>query len=170
MGLYISLFFTLIVTLLFILMLRPVALAVGLVDTPGGRKKHKDPTPIVGGIAMFFGLLFGGQLMGDLPSFNWLLTGSSLLILVGVIDDRFELAAPGRLGLVCFRFAGSDDENRELLEAVNSGGEIFLTHTVIPVGGKEKYVLRFATGSISTREEHVRRAREIICSAAAGDA
>ncbi len=85
-------------------------------------------------------------------------------------DARFELAAPGRLGLVCFRFVGSDDENRELLEAVNSGGEIFLTHTVIPVGGKEKYVLRFATGSISTREEHVRRAWEIICSAAPGDA
>ncbi|MEE3200182.1 MAG: pyridoxal-dependent decarboxylase [Planctomycetota bacterium] len=85
-------------------------------------------------------------------------------------DDRFELAAPGRLGLVCFRFAGSDDENRELLAAVNSGGEIFLTHTVIPVGGREKYVLRFATGSISTREEHVRRAWEIICSAAPGDA
>ena len=83
-------------------------------------------------------------------------------------DDRFELAAPGGLGLVCFRYLGSDEENRELLKAVNSGGEIFITHTVIPVAGTEKYVLRFATGSISTREEHVTRAWEIIRSTAPG--
>ncbi len=82
--------------------------------------------------------------------------------------ESFELAASARLGLVCFRYQGSDDENRELLETANSGGEIFLTHTVIPVAGQERYVLRFATGSISTREEHVTRAWEIILSSAPG--
>jgi aromatic-L-amino-acid decarboxylase len=83
-------------------------------------------------------------------------------------QEGFELAAKARLGLVCFRYRGSDEENRKLLDAVNSGGEIFLTHTVIPVAGQSSYVLRFATGSISTREEHVIRAWEIIRSSAPG--
>lgn len=74
----------------------------------------------------------------------------------------FELAAPRRLGLVCFRFRGTDEENRELLDSINSSGDIFLTHTIIPMGGEDRFVLRFATGSISTKEEHVQRAWEII--------
>jgi aromatic-L-amino-acid decarboxylase len=67
---------------------------------------------------------------------------------------------------VCFRFRGSDDENRELLDAINAGGEIFLTHTVIPAEGAGRYVLRFATGTISTKEKHVLQAWEIIQSLA----
>tara|TARA_B100001167_G_scaffold187712_1_gene150188 strand:- start:3 stop:1550 length:1548 start_codon:yes stop_codon:yes gene_type:complete len=81
-------------------------------------------------------------------------------------SQDFEICAPRRLGLVCFRFRGSDDENRELLEAINAGGEIFLTHTVIPAEGAGRYVLRFATGTISTKEKHVLRAWEIIQSLA----
>lgn len=38
-------------------------------------------------------------------------------------DPRFELAAPPRLGLVCFRLAGADNgANRRLLDAVNASG------------------------------------------------
>ena len=56
MELAISLAFALIVTLLFIMVLRPVALAIGLVDIPGGRKTHDSPTPVIGGVAMYIGL------------------------------------------------------------------------------------------------------------------
>lgn len=80
--------------------------------------------------------------------------------------EGFEICAARRLGLVCFRYLGSDEENRELLELINSDGEIFLTHTVIPDGESERYVLRFATGTISTTAEHVLRAWEIIQSQA----
>jgi len=97
MGLVASLFCTLLITVLFILALRPIAMAVGLVDTPGGRKTHEKSTPIVGGIAMYLGLLFGGISLGILPSISWLLLGSSLLIVIGVIDDRFNLSPAVRL-------------------------------------------------------------------------
>ena len=97
MKLAISLFFTLIVTVLFILALRPVALAIGLVDTPGGRKKHKDPTPVVGGIAMYFGFIFGAIFLGYTTTFSALMMGGALLIGVGAIDDRFGLAPAVRL-------------------------------------------------------------------------
>ena len=97
MQLAIALFFAFIITLLFIFALRPVALAVGLVDTPGGRKKHRNPTPVIGGIAMYFGLVFGAMLYEMMPSFSVLLVGGSLLIVVGVIDDGFDLPPSVRL-------------------------------------------------------------------------
>ena len=43
------------VTLMFVL--RPIALRVGLVDSPGGRKMHSGEIPVIGGLAMFSGLL-----------------------------------------------------------------------------------------------------------------
>jgi len=97
MGLAVSLVFAVTVTLLFIMVLRPVALAIGLVDIPGGRKMHDGPTPVIGGVAMYLGLLFGGMLMGIAPAFSSLLMGGSLLIVVGAIDDRFELPPTVRL-------------------------------------------------------------------------
>jgi UDP-GlcNAc:undecaprenyl-phosphate GlcNAc-1-phosphate transferase len=97
MGLAVSLAFALIVTVLFIMVLGPVALAIGLVDIPGGRKMHCAPTPVTGGVAMYLGLLFGGMLMGLSPAFSSLLIGASLLIVVGAIDDRFELPPTVRL-------------------------------------------------------------------------
>lgn len=42
-------------------------------------------------------------------------------------DERFELAAPPRFGLVCFRLKGVDNAvNKALLEAVNESGEWLL--------------------------------------------
>jgi len=97
MELAVSLVFAFIVTLLFIMVLGPVALAIGLVDIPGGRKMHCAPTPVIGGVAMYLGLLFGGMLLGPPPAFIPLLMGASLLIVVGAIDDRFELPPTVRL-------------------------------------------------------------------------
>ena len=97
MGLAVSLVFAVTVTLLFIMVLRPVALAIGLVDIPGGRKMHDSSTPVIGGVAMYLGLLFTGMLMGIGPAFSLLLMGGSLLIVVGAIDDRFELPPTVRL-------------------------------------------------------------------------
>ncbi len=80
-------------------------------------------------------------------------------------DPDFELMAPAELGLVCFRYnAGEikgedlDNFNRQLMEGINSRGEVFLTHTVLG----EKFVLRMAIGQRTTREEHVRKAWKII--------
>ena len=48
------------VTVAFMFALRPVAHSIGLVDRPGGRKSHVGIVPIVGGIAMFVGVLGNG--------------------------------------------------------------------------------------------------------------
>lgn len=90
-------FLALIVTIVFMLALRPVAVAVGLVDIPGGRKRHDVPVPIIGGIAMSIGLGVGTSLV-ERPAF-WgpTLLGIYVLAVVGTIDDRFDLPANVRL-------------------------------------------------------------------------
>jgi aromatic-L-amino-acid decarboxylase len=79
-------------------------------------------------------------------------------------SSGFELVGRPPLNLVCFRHAGGDAFNRELLERLNNGGRLYLSHTNL--GGK--YTLRFCVGQTNTEERHVRRAwREIEETAAA---
>jgi len=73
-------------------------------------------------------------------------------------DARFELAAPVRFSVVNFRYRGSDDDNRRILERVNAAGEVFLSSTVL--GGK--YTLHLAVGNFQTEERHVARAWELV--------
>ena len=78
-------------------------------------------------------------------------------------DPCFERVAPTPFSLVCFRYRGSDDQNRRILDAVNAGGEAFLSHTVL----HGKFVIRLGIGNIQTTREHVFRAWELIRAAAA---
>jgi aromatic-L-amino-acid decarboxylase len=70
----------------------------------------------------------------------------------------WELCAPRPFSVVCFRREGDDELNRELTERVNASGEIFISGAVL--GGR--YVLRLAVGQMSTTEDDVRRAWEVL--------
>lgn len=70
----------------------------------------------------------------------------------------WELCAPRPFSTVCFRRAGSDDQNAALLDRINATGEIFISHTRLD----ERYVLRLAIGHERTREQDVVRAWEVI--------
>ena len=73
-------------------------------------------------------------------------------------DERFELAAPVPLSLVCFRRKGGDEANRQLLARVNATGEVLLSHTAL----HGRYVLRLAIGNHATTKRDVERAWEIV--------
>lgn len=73
-------------------------------------------------------------------------------------DARFELAAPVLFSLVCFRFRGSDEENRALLERVNSSGEALLSGTTL----RARFVLRLAIGNMRTNEADVAATWDLI--------
>jgi len=90
-------FVSFVVSVLFMFALRPVALAVGLVDVPGGRKRHGVTVPVIGGIAMSIALGFGTSLVGHPGSWTAVLMAVYLLVVVGTIDDRFDLPANVRL-------------------------------------------------------------------------
>jgi aromatic-L-amino-acid decarboxylase len=73
-------------------------------------------------------------------------------------DPRFEITAPHPFSVVCFRYRGTDDENRQILERVNTTGEVFLSGTVL----KGRFTLRLAIGNCNTTAKHIARAWELV--------
>ena len=72
--------------------LKRVAWRVGLVDAPGGRKRHDGSIPLIGGMAMFCG--FAGATLASGPLSRTgvsLLSALALLIVVGMLDDLRDL-------------------------------------------------------------------------------
>ncbi|MHB8657174.1 MAG: pyridoxal phosphate-dependent decarboxylase family protein [Solirubrobacteraceae bacterium] len=73
-------------------------------------------------------------------------------------EPDWELCAPRPFSVVCFRARGPDELNAALLQRVNAGGEIFLSHAVL----EERYVLRLAVGQMRTTLTDVERAWEVL--------
>lgn len=86
------------VCVVLILFLRRAAYRLGVVDTPGGRKQHAMPTPTIGGLAMFVAVMLavavGGAFNGDS---RVLLSCSAVLVILGLLDDKYGLAVGLRL-------------------------------------------------------------------------
>lgn len=84
--------------------------------------------------------------------------------LAGLVDahPQFERVAPVPFSVVCFRYKGSDDENKKILEEVNATGRMFLSHTVL----NGRVVIRLAIGNLATRWEDVQEAWEALQNAA----
>ena len=88
-------------------LVRRLAVRVGAIDVPDDRKVHSDPTPVMGGLAMFFALLAGLGVAWLIPSFRELyrtssepggvLAGASIALLLGVVDDVRGIGASTKL-------------------------------------------------------------------------
>jgi UDP-GlcNAc:undecaprenyl-phosphate GlcNAc-1-phosphate transferase len=81
-----------------LLALRPVAQVAGLIDKPGGRKTHRGEVPVVGGIAMFAGLLVAAPGLAGL-GFDGatVIIVALFMVVLGALDDRFDLPPNVRL-------------------------------------------------------------------------
>ena len=87
-------------TLVFMVAFRSFANRIELVDKPGGRKSHVGAIPLIGGAAMYGGLLCGLLLLpGDVTAAPMLLLAAGLLVIVGVLDDRRTLPRSLRIGV-----------------------------------------------------------------------
>jgi aromatic-L-amino-acid decarboxylase len=75
---------------------------------------------------------------------------------------KFERVAPAPLSVVCFRYKGSDDENRAIMEKVNASGRVFIASTVL----NGKLTLRLAIGNLETTWKDVQEAWELLQQAA----
>ena len=80
---------------------------IGLVDDPGHRKIHEQPTPLAGGLAVLTGLLLTLFAAWVIPNFlntetsrhfaqqsatlTAILIGAAAMTLLGLLDDKFEL-------------------------------------------------------------------------------
>lgn len=74
------------------------ALHIGLVDVPGGRKKHDGSIPLVGGVAIFLSFLFTILLLDTpLRQYAPFFAGMALLLITGLLDDLIDLSAKKKL-------------------------------------------------------------------------
>lgn len=81
-----------------LLVLRPLAYRVDLLDRPTHKRKHhRDAVPLVGGIAVFLTLLLVTLLLPTRPETDYVLVGAGVLVLVGALDDRYQLGVGYRL-------------------------------------------------------------------------
>ena len=69
-------------------------------------------------------------------------------------DARFERVAPVPFSVVGFRLRGADALSQQLMEAVNTTGEVYLSHTRLD----GRFVIRLAIGHYRTEQRHVERA------------
>jgi aromatic-L-amino-acid decarboxylase len=69
-------------------------------------------------------------------------------------DDRFELAAPVPLNLICFRHKGGDEANQKIMDRLNRSGDLYLTHTKL----QDKITLRVCIGQEDTQARHIEKA------------
>src|SRR5712671_8143386 len=70
---------------------RALALRVGMVDLPGPRKVHLQPIPLLGGLAMYAGVVLGVLFLFNGPAraqIAGILAGATLIAAVGILDDR----------------------------------------------------------------------------------
>jgi UDP-GlcNAc:undecaprenyl-phosphate/decaprenyl-phosphate GlcNAc-1-phosphate transferase len=87
---------------------RKFAIVAGAMPEIRARDVHREPTPRLGGIAMFFGLCAGLLVSDHLTNLDEvfaksnepraLLSGAALIWLIGVLDDKFEIDALIKLG------------------------------------------------------------------------
>ncbi|HEY2695038.1 MAG TPA: MraY family glycosyltransferase [Pseudonocardiaceae bacterium] len=89
------------ITYLLVSLVRRVAFGIGAVAVPRVRDVHSVIQPRMGGVAMYCGVVGGMLLAHQLPVLRraliysldpWaVLIGGGLIVIVGILDDRFEL-------------------------------------------------------------------------------
>lgn len=110
-----------------ILLLRSLSFRFGLVDHPGGRKRHTAPTPTVGGLAMFLSVILALYWNQDYNErIQLLLVCSGLIVALGVLDDKHGLRVDMRMMIQVF-----------LSLVVILGADGTITHLGALFGGKD---------------------------------
>ncbi|WP_258239997.1 UDP-N-acetylglucosamine--undecaprenyl-phosphate N-acetylglucosaminephosphotransferase [Pseudidiomarina homiensis] len=72
----------------------PVAQRTELLDTPCERKQHTGRIPLVGGLAVYGTMLILSLAVVPVnPEFRLFLVASSFMVLIGALDDRYDIDA-----------------------------------------------------------------------------
>jgi UDP-GlcNAc:undecaprenyl-phosphate GlcNAc-1-phosphate transferase len=92
-----------VLAMLLIPVLRKIAIKINLVDRPNQRKVHTNLVPLVGGVGVFMASTLALSL--TLPfetailAFKNTYVAAAILLLIGVLDDRFDLKASLKLAI-----------------------------------------------------------------------
>lgn len=102
--------------------------ALGAIDQPNDRKVHATPTPTLGGLAIFLGIMAAGALATRLPYFDGVFTQSSQM--VGILG-----------GAVVIFALGAVDDLKDLPAPVKLAGQVFAAGILFLAGVKMQFVL-----------------------------
>ena len=81
-----------------VFLFRFVALNINLLDYPGGRKTHSSPTPLIGGLTIYFTLLAAVGINNDWGSdFAIIVLWAGTVFFIGLVDDFKHVSWPIRL-------------------------------------------------------------------------
>ena len=76
-----------------------ISIMKNLVDNPDARKLQRNPVPVMGGIAVFFGVVIGicsSQMMFNNPNVFMLVAAMLIMLYTGTIDDIIDLSPTTR--------------------------------------------------------------------------
>lgn len=81
-------------------LIRFIAGKLGALDHPKERGMHKNPTPLLGGVAMYLGFVAAVLITMDYSiQLKGVLIASTLIFFTGLVDDLFDLRASIKLGV-----------------------------------------------------------------------
>lgn len=96
--LYLTLVLAFVASILLTPLVKKLAIKIGAVDAPNYRKVHAKIMPRLGGLAIFGAFLIGYFVLRPEDSTaNFILLGALMIIITGVLDDRFEITAKAKL-------------------------------------------------------------------------
>jgi UDP-GlcNAc:undecaprenyl-phosphate GlcNAc-1-phosphate transferase len=79
-------------TFIAIKLFKPIAVDIGLVDKPNGRKRHKGQVPLIGGISIFAAVLAASLLwLPNTLELRMYLIASAMMVFIGALDDKYDL-------------------------------------------------------------------------------
>lgn len=87
--------------LVLIPIIRKIAIYYNFIDKPNFRKVHTNPVPLAGGLAIatvfFIILSVFGNLYFVLDKYLTIIAGATLLLIIGIIDDKTDMSARYKL-------------------------------------------------------------------------
>lgn len=134
----------LIASLLLTIPVRALAVRVGMVDLPGPRKVHAAPIPLLGGLAIYAGVVLALLFVMDGAAREQsagILGGATLVALAGMLDDRgllhhqFKLFAAMPLAAVILLLTGIHAQLFSVLVGGRSGRLLDMALTILWVVG-----------------------------------
>jgi UDP-GlcNAc:undecaprenyl-phosphate/decaprenyl-phosphate GlcNAc-1-phosphate transferase len=79
-------------------LVKKIALTIGATDSPDQRKVHQKIMPRLGGLAIYISFMFGFMVLDLVNTATTpIIIGSMIIIITGILDDKFQLPAKIKL-------------------------------------------------------------------------
>lgn len=97
-NLNLFIFFSVLLSFTSLVILRYFASSLGLVDMPCNRKRHVGHIPLIGGMSIFISMCISISVFIENTQYiNLFLIACSLMVFIGVLDDKYDLTVRSRL-------------------------------------------------------------------------